>query len=478
MAGTPGGFMRALFPAFVLFALPVLAAPTQPAHAPDSRDPTNLPGLTDAHYHLRGVGERELTLNLDSARSLDELQSQLTAWAAAHPDAEWITGRGWIETHFDPPVFPTRHDLDAVVPERPVYLTRADGHAGVANSRALEIASIRGDTEAPFGGEILKDAEGEPTGMLIDRAQRLVRQHIPDDGRPDVRTALRVGGEVAARQGWATLHTIVDGWAEVEALRALYLEELMPVRNYVAVRWPGEGAEFLLDHGPIVGEFDGRLTIRAIKINLDGALGSRGAALLDPYHDDPGNCGLLTHTPEELAPVLERALRNGIQVWTHAIGDRANRLALDLYEEAFASVPAADRAVEQPRWRIEHAQHLTAADIPRFAALGVIASMQPSHAIGDLHFAPRRLGLERLRYAYAWRDLIDAGAIVVGGSDAPVEVGDPRIEFHAATTRTDLDGYSGQGWHPEQAVSWAEAVKMFTSWAAYAAFEEDRIGGR
>jgi predicted amidohydrolase YtcJ len=458
--------------AIILAALAAVGTSGEVAHATGLPDPSTLPGLTDSHYHLRGVGERELTLDLAQARSLGELQAKLRAWAKAHPEAEWITGRGWIETHYDPPVFPTRHDLDAAVADRPVYLTRADGHAGLANTRALELAGITAETEAPFGGKILRDTLGEPNGMLIDRAQALVRHLIPNDGRPDVKESLRVGGQVAAQQGWETLHTIVDDWAELEALRELYRTNDMPVRNYVAVRWPGEGAERLLQQGPSVGEFDGRLTVRAIKINFDGALGSRGAALLAPYQDDPGNLGLLTHTPAELRPVLERALRNGIQVWTHAIGDRANRLILDLYAETFARVPVDARKVAEPRWRIEHAQHLTAEDIPRFAELGVIASMQPSHAIGDLHFAPRRLGLERLRYAYAWRDLIDSGAVVIGGSDAPVEVGDPRIEFHAATTRTDLDGYSGEGWHPEQAVSWEEAVRMFTSWAAYAAFED------
>lgn len=464
--------MRPIANLAALFALLACAASTLPAVASEAFDPTKLPGLTDTHYHLRGVGERELTLNLDGTRSLAALQAQLEAWADAHPDAEWITGRGWIETHYEPPVFPTRQDLDAAVADRPVFLTRADGHAGVANSMALARAGITRDTEAPQGGAILKDGDGEPTGMLVDRAMGLLRRHIPGEGRADLKEALRVGGEVAARQGWAALHTIADSWAEVEALRELYAEGRMPVRNYVAVRWPGKGADFLLDNGPIVGEFDGRLTIRAIKINFDGALGSRGAALLEPYHDDPGNRGLLTRTPDELRPVLERALRNGIQVWTHAIGDRANRLILDLYEETFAKVPVEERAVPDPRWRIEHAQHLTAEDLPRFATLGVIAAMQPSHAIGDLHFAPSRLGLERLQYAYAWRALLDSGAIVIGGSDAPVEVGDPRIEFHAATTRTDLAGYSGEGWHPEQAVTREEATMMFTEWAAYAAFED------
>lgn len=465
--------MRAIVAIFVL----ALAGCGETAQGPDGAaqsESSNLPKLTDAHYHLRGVGERELTLNLDSAESVDELKRLLASWAADHPESAWITGRGWIETHYEPPVFPTRHDLDEVVADRPVFLRRADGHGGLANSKALELAGISRDTEAPFGGQILRDARGEPTGMLIDRAQALVSRHIPDDGRPKLKEALRVGGEVAARQGWVALHTIVDSWEEVEALRELYREGQMPVRNYVAVRWPGAGAERLLEQGPIVGEFEGRLTIRAIKINLDGALGSRGAALFEPYADDPGNTGLLLHTAEELRPVLERALRNGIQVWTHAIGDRANRLILDLYEEAFESVPMEGRRVAEPRWRVEHAQHLSAEDIPRFAELGVIASMQPSHAIGDLHFAPSRLGLERLRYAYAWRSLIDAGAIVIGGSDAPVEVGDPQIELHAATTRTDLDGYSGEGWHPEQALSRQEALRMFGEWAAYAAFEENR----
>ena len=442
------------------------------ATEPGRPDPASLPGLTDSHYHLRGVGERELTLNLAGSESLQQLLDRVKSYADAHPESRWITGRGWLETHWAPPAFPSRWDLDAAVSDRPVYLVRADGHAAVANSRALALAGITRDAEAPSGGDILRDAAGEPMGMLIDRAQELVRRHLPDDGRPPLKEALRVGGQVAALQGWSTIHNVADGWDDVEALRELYAEDAMPVRNYVALRWPGAGAARLLDEGPILGEFDGRLTVRAIKIVLDGALGSRGAALFEPYADDPGNTGLLLHAPEDIAPLLERALRRGIQVWTHAIGDRANRLALDLYEQAFAAVPIAERAVTDPRWRIEHAQHVSAEDVPRFARLGVIASMQPSHAIGDLHFAPSRLGMERLRHAYAWRSLIDAGAIVIGGSDAPVEVGDPRIEFHAATTRTDLDGHSGEGWHLEQAMSWDEAVRMFTTWPAYAAFEE------
>ncbi|MEX0900841.1 MAG: amidohydrolase [Gammaproteobacteria bacterium] len=423
------------------------------------------PGLTDSHYHLRGVGEREMTLNLAGINGLNEFLAKVQDYAEANPDNEWITGRGWIETHWDPPVFPTRHQLDQVVPDRPVFLTRADGHAAIANTRALEIAGIDEHTEAPTGGRI------EAGGMLIDTAQQLVRRHIPNGGRPDAKEALRIGGEVAQRQGWVGVHNIVDSWEDVEWLRQLYHEDKMPITNYVAIRWPSEGAEHLLRIGPQIDIVPGKLTVRAIKINLDGALGSRGAALLEPYADDPDNVGLIYHTEDALRDVLTRARDAGIQVWTHAIGDRANRMILDLYEEVLtdSNVGAAPSRRDH-RWRIEHAQHLTAEDIPRFAELGVIASMQPSHAIGDLHFAPARLGLERLQYAYAWRSLLNAGAIIAGGSDAPVEVGDPCIELHAATTRSDLDGHVAPGWHPKQALALRHAIKMFTQNAAHASF--------
>lgn len=435
---------------------------------------TMVPGFVDAHVHLAGIGRRELTLNLDGTDSLEAFKQAVAERVAEVDEGQWITGRGWIETHWQPPEFPTREDLDEVAPNHPVYLTRADGHAGIANSKALDIAGVDEGTEAPFGGEILRDEQGHPTGMLIDDAQELVTEHIPDDNIPHER-ALDIGAERSVKLGLTQVHIAGTSWDQVEALESLYDRGAMKLRVYHAVSAPGDAAERLLARGPIIDAFDGRLTVRALKVYADGALGSKGAALLEPYNDHKGR-GLLRFKPEEVRPLLKRALRKGLQVWTHAIGDRANRLTLDLYAEAFDTVLAKDRDVIEPRWRIEHAQIIHPDDVPRFDELGVIPSMQPSHAIGDLHFARSRLGLERMKRGYPWQSLLDAGAVIAGGSDAPVEKGDPIVEFYAATVRKDLEGYSGEGWHREEAVSREYALKMLTLWPAYAAFQEDQRG--
>jgi predicted amidohydrolase YtcJ len=269
--------------------------------------------------------------------------------------------------------------------------------------------------------------------------------------------------------GWTQVHVAGASLAELEAMRRLKSK----LRVYVSVTGPGPTAEKLFNDGVQAGR---HFTARAIKLYIDGALGSRGAALLEPYADAPESRGLLLNSEEVLLPLLTRALRAGIQIETHAIGDRGNRLVLDLYEKAFAAVPSAGRKVADPRWRIEHAQVLNATDIPRFTQLGVIASMQPSHAIGDLYFAPARLGAKRLAGAYPWRSLIDAGAIIAGGSDAPVERGEPMIEFYAAVARRALDGFSTDDWHRQQRVTRTEALKMFTLWPAFASFEEKERG--
>jgi predicted amidohydrolase YtcJ len=335
-------------------------------------------------------------------------------------------------------------------------------------------ARVAADTASPDGGEILRDEDGEPTGMLLGRAQPLVARHLP---APDAALdeILMLGARRSVEYGWTQLHVASGDYEEIEALRDLYQRGDMRLRIYQAVRAPSASADRLLQEGGFHGLYDGRYSVRAIKLAVDGALGSGGAALLEPYEDREGR-GYLQFDADELRPYMEGALRNGLQVWAHAIGDRGNRFALDLFEEAFTGLPEGRRPVHPPRWRVEHAQLLHADDLPRFAALGVIPSMQPSHAIGDLHYAPRRVGLERLRHAYAWRDLIDSGARVAGGSDAPVEAGDPRIEFYAAVTRRDPEGFQGEGWYPEQAVSRLEALYMFTRWAAEAAFEEDLRG--
>jgi len=437
---------------------------------------TLLPGLVDSHYHLSGVGNRELTLNLEGTTSIDEFLSKVKARVDQAPPGEWVTGRGWIETHWTPRRFPTRQDLDRVAPNNPVYLTRADGHAGVANSAALRSAGITRSTTPPSGGDILKDGRGEPTGMLIDRAQGLVRQNVPSATEEQQDQAVITGADRSVRLGWTQIQDAGGSWEDVARMRRLYEGGKVKLRIYKAVSGPSASADSLLARGASVGEFDGRFTVRTIKVVFDGALGSRGALLLRPYSDDPGNQGLITTDLERLRPMLQEALRKGIQVEAHAIGDSANRMLLNLFEEAFNAVPEADRSVKDPRWRDEHTQIVDPADIPRFKQLGVIPSMEPSHAIGDLHFAPSRLGMERLAGAYAWQSFIRDGNIIAGGSDAPVERGEPMIEFYAAVARRDTSGFQGEGWHPEQALSREQALKAFTIWPAYAAFEENERG--
>lgn len=436
------------------------------------------PGWADAHYHLSGVGEREMTLNLEGTDTKDAFLAKVKERVDRTPAGEWVTGRGWIETFWKPAVFPSRQDLDAIAPNHPVILSRADGHAAVANSKALELAGVTRSTAAPAGGAINKDARGEPTGMLIDAAQRLVYRVVPAEDPSALDSAITIGARRSVELGWTQVQDAGVSWAELGRMRALYGAGQVKLRNYVAIRGPGRDADSLLEKGASIDEFGGRLTVRTIKVAVDGALGSRGALLLDPYTDDRATRGLLTTDTAAFRTMLDRALRQGVQVETHAIGDGGNRLVLNAYASALASVPAADRKVADPRFRIEHAQIVDPADIPRFKELGVIPSMQPSHAIGDLYFVPARLGSGRLTGAYAWKTFLELGLPVAGGSDAPVERGEPMIEFYAAVVRRDVRGNAGPDsvWHPEQKVSREEALKMFTTYAAYAAFEEDKRG--
>ncbi len=438
---------------------------------------TVVPGLTDSHQHLSGVGSREMTLNLEGITTLEEFLAKIKERAQQTKPGEWISGRGWIETFWKPPVFPTRWDLDKVTPNNPAFFVRADGHALVANSAALKVAGIHKSTASPHGGDILKDKQsGEPTGMLIDTAQGLLRQHVPPISAADAERAVILGVKRNIELGWTQIQDAGGSYAEVDLFRKLYRQSAIKLRIYKAVHGPSADAERLLNEGPSIGEFGNRFTLRTIKVVADGALGSRGAFLHEPYSDDPGNTGLRRANEDTLLPMLKKALRSGIQVETHAIGDRANRFMLDQYEKAFNAVPIKERKVQEPRWRDEHTQIVSLEDIPRFAKLGVIPSMQPSHAIGDLFFAPSRLGLKRLAGAYAWQSLIKSGAIIAGGSDAPVERGEPMIEFYAAVARKDQKGFQGEGWHPEEALTREQALKMFTIWPAYAAFEEQLRG--
>ncbi|MEP6976138.1 MAG: amidohydrolase [Spartobacteria bacterium] len=438
----------------------------------DLKGRTVVPGLTDSHYHILEVGERLTHLNLDNATSKESFLNRLKVQADDSGPGKWIVGRGWIETFWKPPVFPTRQDLDKVAPANPVYLQRADGHGAVANSKALELAGIDTTTPDPFGGKILRDPKtGEALGMLLDNAMELVAKKVPVASAEENEKALLFGVQRTLALGWCQIQNAGSSLKEVELMQKLYGEGKIKLRIYNAVYGPGEASAKLLQNGPTLNEYDHRFTTRTIKVVFDGSLGSRSAALLEPYADAETS-GFLTQKESDLRPMLREALQRGIQVETHAIGDRANRTILDLYAEAFKAVPAADRKIKEPRWRVEHAQILSASDLPRFAKLGVIASMQPSHAISDLFFAPSRLGEKRLVGAYAWESLLKSGAIIAGGSDAPVEQGEPMTEFYAAVARKSKNGFTGPGWHPEEAVTRAQALKMFTAWPAYAAFEE------
>ena len=435
------------------------------------------PGFTDSHCHIFGIGEREMNLNLEGMNTLGDFLTKVQERVTKTETGKWITGRGWIETFWNPPQFPTRSHLDKIAPRNPAFLTRADGHAAIANSAALKIAGITRDTPNPFGGEILKDkTSGEPTGMLLDNAMDLVSKGIPPPNEAEREQAFVVGVEREIKLGWCEIQNAGSELADQTIIHRAFDGGRIKIRVINAAYGPGEAAQKLLQNGPTLNAYGHRFTQRTIKVMFDGALGSRGAALLAPYSDKPDTSGYLTQKESDLAPMFEQALRRGIQVETHAIGDRANRIILDLYERAFRSVPPDQRKIRDPRWRVEHAQILSAQDLPRFAKLSVIASMQPSHAISDLFFAPARLGLDRLAGAYAWNSLLKIGAIICGGSDAPVERGEPMTEFYAAVTRKSIRGESGEGWHPEQAVSREEALKMFTINAAYAAFEEKDKG--
>lgn len=432
------------------------------------------PGFTDSHVHLLGVGERELELNLDSVRSVEELVQTVADASRDLPEGRVLFGRGWIETRWPEARFPNRQDLDRVSEGRPVVLVRADGHALVANTAALSAVGLDlNNPIQPVGGRVDIDSSGVATGMLVDNAMGLVSRLMEKRSGPELEAAYETGGAVLARMGWTGAHNMSVPVEHVALLNSLSESGKLPVRLYNAVDGASAG-DFTSD---VFGQSRNGLVItRAVKLYMDGALGSRGALLEEPYSDRSGESGLQLSSKAETIKLLREALKSGVQVAFHAIGDRANTLVLDWMETAFADLQTLPAARRDPRWRIEHAQILSPDDIERFAKLGVVASMQPSHAIGDLHFALSRLGSERLDGAYAWRSLIDAGAIIAGGSDAPVEKGDPRIEFYAAVARRDLTGFSTPEWRPEQAVTRTEALKMFTIWPAYASFRENELG--
>jgi len=433
-----------------------------------------LPGLIDAHGHLSGLAAALRNVDLVGTRSYEAVIERVAARARSTPPGQWVLGRGWDQNDWPEQVFPHHEALSRAVPDHPVYLTRIDGHAGLANAAALALAGLARSTPDPPGGRIERDrATGEPTGVLVDRAQGLVTRHIPPPAREELRGLVRQAIAQCLAAGLTSVHEPGVGAATIDLYGEMIDAGEFDLRLYAMIgAGEREALERYFERGPIVGYGEGRLTVRAIKVVMDGALGSRGAALLEPYRDDPDNVGLLTTTPEELERLLARAIPRGFQVATHAIGDRANRLVLDAYEAALA------RRNDRPglRLRIEHAQVLAVEDIARLCRLGVIPSMQATHATSDMYWAGDRLGPERLAGAYAWRKFLKAGCRIANGSDFPVEGVSPLWGVYAAITRQDHDGWPEGGWRPEERMTRTEALRSFTIDAAYAAFEENEKG--
>ncbi|WP_084756983.1 amidohydrolase [Micromonospora cremea] len=428
-----------------------------------------LPGMHDAHGHLWSYGALASELDLSGTRSLAEAQQALAAYAAAHPDLAWITGRGWNQVIWGLGRFPTAADLDVVVSDRPVWLTRVDGHAGVANTAALALAGVTRGIPDPAGGQIIRDAGGNPTGTLIDNAMGLVSSKLPAPTIEDVRQRALTAQQKLNAVGITSVSDAGTDAAGYAVLRELAGAGTLTMRVNAFLTWDAfaeVGADVRTDSFAA-----DMLRVRTVKLYVDGALGSRGAALLEPYSDDPANTGLLRIEPEELDRRVVAILRQGYQAAVHAIGDRGNRLVLDAYEKAFRRV--GDRGL---RHRIEHAQVVALDDIPRFKDLDLIASMQPVHATDDMNMAEDRVGPERIKGAYAWRKMLDQGTIIASGSDFPVSSALPFEGMHAAVTRTDREGRPAGGWYSEEAMTPVEALRSFTLDAAYAAHQERVIG--
>ena len=453
----------------------VLAAPS--TRVIDLHGATVVPGIVDAHAHLLGLGNMLARVNLAGSKSYQEVIGRVTAWAKSVKPGEWILGRGWDQNRWVDKGFPTHEALSRAFPNNPVVLTRIDGHALLANAKAMELARITPATAEPSGGRIVKLASGAPSGVFIDNAQSLISGAIPAPTRAETRKAILAAITECNRWGLTGIH---DPGEDAETI-AIY-EDLAKagnynLRNYVMISDPGDPNSSAavnnpyLRRGPQSALYDGHLWIRAIKLYADGALGSRGAALLAPYSDDPANSGLLVSQPAHIRAWAEAALRRGFQVNVHAIGDRGNRIVLDAFDSALKAVPKADH-----RFRIEHAQVLSAQDIPRFARLGVIPSMQATHQTSDMPWAETRLGPERIRGAYAWRSLLNTGVVIPNGTDFPAEEVNPLLTFHAAVTRQDPTNSPAGGWYPEQKMTREEALQSMTIWPAYAGFQESMLG--
>lgn len=437
----------------------------------DGHGKTLLPGLIDAHGHVLDLGKEATQVVLTGTTSLADAQSRIRDYSAANPARHWLLGGGWNQVIWGLGRFPTAAELDAVSPDRPARLGRVDGHAAWLNTAALRAAGIVKSTPDPVGGRIERDAEGNPSGVLVDNAMDLVDRVVPAASLAERRAALTAALRQLNGVGLTGVGDAGVSAKDIDLYREFAQAGRLTVRVYAMIGDTGADFLALARKGPLLGFGADRLTVRAVKLYADGALGSRGAALLEPYTDDPQQRGLLFLTAAQMEGKVETALKAGYQVNVHAIGDAANRQVLDAFETAYARVGG-----RQLRNRIEHAQVVALSDIPRFKTLDLIASMQPTHATSDMNMAEDRIGAERLQGAYAWRSFLAQGTRIAGGSDFPVESANPFYGLYSAVTRQDHTGRPAGGWHAEQAMTLVEAFRAFTLDAAYAAHAERRQG--
>jgi predicted amidohydrolase YtcJ len=439
----------------------------------DLKGRTLYPGFIDAHGHMEGLGTLMVNVTLEGTTSVQEIQKLVAARVAMVRSGSWIRGRGWDQNDWPVKDFPTAAMLDSVAPSNPVVLRRVDGHAAWVNSVALALAKITAATADPAGGRIERNRSGAPTGVLVDNAIDLLDDVIPRPTEEERTESFLKAVEECAKVGLTEVHDMGVDLEAIAIYKKLIAQKRFPFRVYAAIGGAGRTWNEYLKLGPETGGNDGRLTVRAIKLYADGALGSRGAAMIEPYSDDPGNRGLTLTSAEKMKDVVQQALDHGFQVCTHAIGDRGNSITLGVYADVLKANPAKSK---DARWRVEHAQVVDEQDIPRFHELGVIPSMQPTHCTSDMYWAEARVGPKRILGAYAWHSFLASGCIIPAGSDFPVESPNPLFGFYAAITREDKKGWPEGGWYPDQRMTRAEALRSFTLSAAYAGFQEKSKG--
>ena len=437
----------------------------------DGQGKTLIPGITDAHGHVSSLGYTLLQIDLRDTSSARQAANQIADYAQKNPYLNWIRGRGWNQVLWPGQQFPSAKILDELVSDRPIWLERIDGHAGWANSKALALAGINANTISPPGGEILRDAEGQPTGILIDNAMNIINQVLPLPSAEELVAALDAATTHLLSLGITSTHDAGVSANENRFYNDLAQQKKLAVRLYGMISSTDPELGSILASGPTVDDND-LYSVKSVKVYTDGALGSRGAAMLEPYQDRPDHSGLLLTSQQQLRSIFNAAIKANFQVAIHAIGDKGNQIGLDEVEYAYATIGG-----QNLRHRMEHAQIVALADIPRFKELNVIPSMQPTHATSDMNMAEDRIGAERLKGAYAWRSFLDQGSRLVSGSDYPIELANPFHGIHAAVTRQDKGNQPENGWIPEQAITIEEAMRSFTIDAAWAAHQENVLGG-